>query len=637
MSLDQTAEYKKVKKWVEGTKQYKKITADIKDLKKGTKDVYETSESFISSTFKNAKEFKQKYQTMAKSQFDELLELKFISDIKTKNSTQKYIKETFVEALLQLEPKIQEIVSEVTQKTLGCADDQAFVGNQTFYIKVSSVDLFGILKLDPDSLEGKITYETKPIQYSVKPFTMNKELYKRIQNPVQTFSDPTVAGLPYKGKSGQDLFDISYVTSYTDSGGNLVVGDFYKIDVLNRVDNNVKEFIKDYFSTIKVFDYKAFFKNLINIILGAYTLEEKKSKNKLELDFKFLIILKRLLGICNDVNSTEIDVSGISKVSDIEEIDDSYFEFSDIDLAYIDQIISDIQLNQYEFVDCNVSKINLDYISISQAIDSLNFVDGENNSNVIEDAINLTNTIDTETKKVYDLNFLKEFPRALITTLLSPKVLLPLMVMGKSLNKSFVDEVNTSLDFAVKLKRYVAEITGKVMVEFIRILHLSIKQDLENLVKELNSDINEELEKKKYERILIWAAIIYKTANLFLDYRRCRNVIDDLLAIIGLISKLYLSKAKPIPFALLVTSRLLSGFSSNRAFLRAIEKFNELGIPTGPMPDGSPNLYMASLKVLIEAIDEEENENGVVQIAVEPLPVLPIGITTPRVVYGKKL
>jgi hypothetical protein len=55
------------------------------------------------------------------------------------------------------------------------------------------------------------------------------------------------------------------------------------------------------------------------------------------------------------------------------------------------------------------------------------------------------------------------------------------------------------------------------------------------------------------------------------------------------------------------------------------------------MPDGSPNLFLAAVNSIIGAIDEEETKNGQVQIAVDPLSVLPIGITIPQVVFGKKL
>jgi len=648
MPLDLSEEYNLLKKKVESTKKYKEVKKDIEVLKKESKKKYNDDKKFVTEQLSDFKEKKRKYQKQAKTQFDELLELKFISDINTKTKTGKFVKQAFVEALIQIKPKIQEIVAELATKAIGCAQNQTFVGNQTFYIKITSFDIFGILKLDPDTPEGKITFEPQPIQYSVTPFTMNKELYNRIQNPLQPFSDPSVAGVSYRGKSGQELFDFSYVTSYVDPLGNTVAGDFLKVVLKNRVDNKVDGFIKDYYSSIDIFDYKNFFKNLFDQIYGVFTNGESAggptintnislgNYKNIETRLKFLTIIKRLLGVCNDAYSNEISVSGIAKVSELEEIDESYFEFSNVDLTYIYQTLSDIQLGVYEFVDCDISKITISQPNVIEAINSLNFVDGSNNTNTINDAVNLTDVAKDDGNGILkDFTFLSEFPRALISTILSPKTILPLMIMGKSLGKPYVDQINGSLDFLIQLKKYSWLLIGDVVTEFIKILFALIKKDLLLLVQSLEKDINKELKKKEYERILIYIALIYKTANLFFDYKKCRNIVDDLLAIVGLVSKLYKSRAKKIPFALLVTSRLLRGFSANRAFLRTIEKFDELGIPTGPMPDGSPNLYLASVQAIIEAFDEEKNENEKVQVAIEPLTVLPIGITTPSVMFGK--
>ena len=54
---------------------------------------------------------------------------------------------------------------------------------------------------------------------------------------------------------------------------------------------------------------------------------------------KIMIIMKRIFGLCFD-ETQEIDVSGISKLSQSDNIDDSFFEFDEMDLKYIDFINS---------------------------------------------------------------------------------------------------------------------------------------------------------------------------------------------------------------------------------------------------------------------------------------------------------
>ena len=53
---------------------------------------------------------------------------------------------------------------------------------QNIYIKVSSIDLGGLLKKDPTEPIGKVLYEKDPIQIQQYPFSLNKELYRRIES-----------------------------------------------------------------------------------------------------------------------------------------------------------------------------------------------------------------------------------------------------------------------------------------------------------------------------------------------------------------------------------------------------------------------------------------------------------------------
>ena len=105
MPLDLSEEYKFLKKKVESTKKYKEVKKDITNLKKNSNKKYSDVKGATKESLNDFKEKKQKYQKDLKNQFDELLELKFISDIKTQSKTSKYIKETFVEALIKLYEK----------------------------------------------------------------------------------------------------------------------------------------------------------------------------------------------------------------------------------------------------------------------------------------------------------------------------------------------------------------------------------------------------------------------------------------------------------------------------------------------------------------------------------------------------
>jgi hypothetical protein len=644
MALDIDDGYKKIKKEVTTKQKYNQVKKDIKQLEKKAGDSFEDWGGGLESKFgkfankqlSSAEKAQQKFKKDFKTQFDQMLEIKFLTQKSGDKKATKYLKKTFVTAIEQIKPKIFDIVSELGVKAVGCESEQEFPANTTVYIKVGAIDFVGLLKEDPTGTVGKISYEKLPVTYgSTTAFSMNKELYNRIQNINIPYSSPTFAGTDYKGPSTQDLFDITYVENYNDIFGNLVVGNFFKIDLKPRSNNTnkVSEFFKDYYSSIDLIDYQYLFTNLINQLTGAISIEKKEGDKKL-IDFtKFLMIMKRVFGMCFD-ETKEIDVSGVAKISQTDVVDDAFFEFTEVDLRYIDSVISDIKLGVVEFEDCGTVKLPVDVNAVLDTLDSLIFNPGTNNNNEIENAAeNITKPFERKGLNL-DLNFLKEYPRALLMTILSPKTILPIMVMAKSLGQDTVDSVNSLMDFAKQFKTYIVQLASKVMALFVKILFDIIKADIIALTQSILADIKNESVVKKSLLVLSLVALITK---LVTDFRQCKSVIDDLLSVLSLVEKSLKAQKKPLPYPLLVASRVLSGFSKTRAMLKVIEKFDELGLPTGPMPDGSPNLFLAAADAIIGAIDEEETQNGQVQIAVDPLSVLPIGTTIPQVVYGKKL
>jgi len=92
-----------------------------------------------------------------------------------------------------------------------------------------------------------------------------------------------------------------------------------------------------------------------------------------------------------------------------------------------------------------------------------------------------------------------------------------------------------------------------------------------------------------------------------------------------------------IPLPLLFGAQLLDGFSETRAFIGTIEELQKLGIDTGALPDGSPNLGILSILGQLKASANENAENGKLQIALPPLTITPAGLTLPSNAFGKSL
>lgn len=95
--------------------------------------------------------------------------------------------------------------------------------------------------------------------------------------------------------------------------------------------------------------------------------------------------MQRILGLCSDSNK-EINVGASSKVSEVDNVDESFYEFNDIDLRIIEQSISDIKLGVVEFEECDNIKVPLNLEATLTALDNLEFNEDTSDLNEIEAA-----------------------------------------------------------------------------------------------------------------------------------------------------------------------------------------------------------------------------------------------------------
>jgi hypothetical protein len=186
------------------------------------------------------------------------------------------------------------------------------------------------------------------------------------------------------------------------------------------------------------------------------------------------------------------------------------------------------------------------------------------------------------------------------------------------------------MDFAEKLKTYFSELVSKIAALFVKIIFDIIKKDIKLLIAGIISDIANEKTKKRTSMILSLVALILSIAKIIKDFRECKSIINDLQMLLSQIQ----SKTQQLPLPLLLATKLRKGYSKTGAFLNVISEFEKLGIPTGPMPDGSPNLTLISVKAIIDGIDKEITENSRVDIGIGPLSVTPLFQTIPKSASG---
>ena len=635
-SVDVGVDYKKVQDKIKANKSYKSLKEDYDKTTKKIGDSFEEKKSDITTSINDIKGKLKKYQTDKKNQFSQLLDVNNLSSPYGSNSI-RYIKKALIRAVKNCEPQLREIILEESFNIVGCEQDQEFVPGDV-YIKVKSIDIGKILlNSSPTERPGKVYYEKdNATQPQFFPFPMNKELWNRIQSSSSYFTD---YGQYYKGASGQDLFDIQYVE--TNAIGE--TGPFYKISLQNRASsiNKVKEFMVDYYQSIKIFDFNVTMAQIMNSLSGAINIEGNVGIIEVSDQKKSEKILQRILGLCFD-NREQIDVSGISKIGELDDIDESFFELTDLDLRSIETEVENVMNGVVEYLDCSEVKLPVDSASIVDSLDQLNFVPDDK---LVEAANNLTDPfvnnpewlkigLKGDINAAVNLNFVKLIVQGLVAGMLVPKILLPIFTMLKAIGNNVDDRVTSFFEFLKEFKTKGIDWISRIGAIFVKELFNIIKKDIKNLIQQIILDLAKEKADKRIVMILKLVQLLITVAQFVRDWRECKSVVDELLSLLQIVTTGWGSE---LPLPLVFASRLLDGYSATRAFIGTIEELQKMGVPTGPLPDGSPNLTVLSMLGQIKAISIEESENGKVQIAIGPLSITPAGLTVPSSAFGKKI
>ena len=689
MPLDITSAEQAIQSKIDAYKTYREIAVAQKKLLKEQGNSISAANSQITSQLNKIQELQKRFQRNPPNSMDNLLNFLGLTQ-GTGGATAKYLRTKILEAAAQIEPSLVGILKEETIKALGCSVEQTYTGfslesldltpiplrpqAEGIYIPVNSLDFFSSLKQSPQTNFGKVYYEKEDpsadpifLPYGGEvPFPMNKQLFDLMtqDNAGRTYKQ--INGKYYLGKSEKPLYDLQY-TNVNSFG---VTGDYYRVFLIDRKDeetgeitNNVGQFISDYYSTIKLVDTVDIGAQIVNLISGAIDYDAQFGVGQLDDQSKFALIAQRILGLCFD-NRTEIDVSGVSKIAELDGVDNSFFELNEIDLRNIEVQISNVQNGVMEFEDCGNIRLPVDSTVLMDEL--INFRDSESGDTTARQVEVLSEIIDSisdnpswsldvptnlNVKLSIDKNVIKKIPLAIFAAVLTPKNLLPLYTLlsvvesgatftynqvvtgvnqnidevgnlGASVGTQGSNIINNSEDFLKKYRTFCIEVLSRINVEFLKVLYDILKKDIINLTGLILKDLIESKLKKKYTIINSLIAVTLAVSALvgFVEFRKCKSLMDNILFLLNLANK-GLGRQTPneIPLPLLLLSGNLPGYSPERATINAFELLQSVGIPTGTLPDGSPNLMGLYTKLTNQAVDKEESENGKVEIAVAGL------------------
>ena len=685
MSIDLSNSYASASSKLSAIKTYIEVS---KAERKARRDAANSTSKSVTNTatqLDKVETQQKRYLRNPPNSFDQLLNL--ISLVKGSGTdTTDFLRKRLLETSVKIEPEVKKIISDQALKALGCSQEQTFNGysqkefnlgirnlkeGQGIFVPVQSLDIINLLKEMPNDVTGKIRYEKptpsvtqnlfKPYG-GLKPFPMNKEMNLRLDTDTSYLE---TYGKNYQWESQRSLFDFAYSTK-NEFGETQ---DCYKIMLWNKnsdnddpaiaknsKDNKVGEFLQDYYGTIKIFDSVDFATAIIQVLLGAIKIpvgyDELNDNNRA---YK---IIQRILGMCFD-SRREIDVSGVAKVAELDGVDDTFFELTEVDLRQIEIKIDNIQNGVTEFEDCGNVKLPIDFNTILGEL--TNFRDVVDNQNIEEQVKSLENILNSisenpefkiyapnlNLKDVFNKDVIKQIPLALASAIISPKVLLPIFTLlkvvqsgattsanqlinsGNTVATNVNSIVNNQTDFLITFKKFNIEVISKIGALYIKTLFEILKKDILLLIRLIISDIaRSEIAKRN---LIIQSSLqalpgIITLISAIDDYKKCKSLVDEILLLIDTIKKL--PNLRPIPSPILALRAFLPGTSPERETINTIQYMQELGLPTEPLPDGSPNKMIQFISSAFNGKAKENAESGKTLVTINPLdPTQMVGIS----------
>ena len=521
-----------------------------------------------------------------------------------KNKNKKRLKQHALSATETTLSQAKDIVVKRLSEALflgdGICGTKSVFNVDSINIKPEEFDVMDILTIDPSTSCGQIIYEPKSPDKNKEK--VNRELYDSFSGGSYTFTS----------NNNKDLF-----TTKWD-----IANQHFQITGLTQGATGVtkvQDFIMDYYSSLEMPDAAEVAKTamLLTIQGGGNCGKSKKFDAALNGIDR---LLKKLLAICGtDNNKDELkNQNAVNMFDESEEDIEFYFDFDDVEGIDLDD--EDLRYRRVlRFKDCYNFEIDVDDTHIE---DFIYLIKNKDPKQAIDEALNKVATDASEQSdgsiSISDLlnnllnNFILSLPKALIMSVLSAKIFLPLIMVYKIFKQMALNVIINIKELMKKFYKAISLIIKDLFWLFIKAFWELVKIDLIAFVTKLVQKII----KKKYKRYLLiitsLLALLKKLSETDMDncFAIFQTILDTITGAINM--KMPLN----VPSFLLFVSDLAPGYSQDRAFLNIVERLESAGVPTGPIY-GEDNDVLTLVKSVIDGHTEEEDANSFVKIVLK--------------------
>ena len=335
---------------------------------------------------------------------------------------------------------------------------------------------------------------------------------------------------------------------------------------------------------------------------------------------KSLRLIDKMFKVCG--SSTQKDElknqTPVDMFSENDEDIEFYFDFDDVEGIDLDD-----EENRFKrvlkFKDCYNFEIPVDDMHIEDFIyltNNMNIEQAVDSTleNVAKDAAEQSDSslnIESFLNNILN-NFILNLPKAIILSILSAKLFLPLIMLYKIFKTGLTNVYLNVKELAQKFYKALGNIIKDLFWLFMREFWKLIKTDLLSFVQ----TIVQKILKNKYKRylLIITSLIVLLKKALQSEINNCYDLFQTILQTI----EVALAQKSPVtvPSILLLFSDSLPGFSQDRAFMNVMNRMEASGIATGPLY-GETNKIGDLVKSVIDGYTEEEDANSFVKIVLK--------------------